>query len=415
MRIRSGTLVALGIVVLASLLFAGVLAPVQTLPAKGTSEIDAVLQRAVQEGTVPGVVAFVATKDEILYHKAFGLRDVRGQKAMKEDTIFRLASMTKPLTSAAVMLLVEQGKLRLADPVSKYISSFANRETVESFDASSATLTTRKAAGEVLIRHLLSHTSGLAYGFSNTMVGPLQLKTGKAAEELPLLYDPGTKWTYSGSTKVLGQVVEKISGVSLDQFLNENFLKPLAMDDTSYSVPVSKTDRVVTTQNRGTGVLVEAPNPASISSPVAGDGGLNSTAPDYIKFLQMMLSDGKWQGKSILSKASIESMTTNQIGSVVVETQPAALPNLTRPFPVGPSAGRDKFGFGFEITASNKENPNLRSAGSYTWAGIYNTHFWVDPKRGIAGVIMFQVLPFYDDATMKIYQEFEEAIGRNVR
>jgi len=415
MRIRSGTLVALGIVVLASLLFAGVLAPVQTLPAKGTSEIDAVLQRAVQEGTVPGVVAFVATKDEILYHKAFGLRDVRGQKAMKEDTIFRLASMTKPLTSAAVMLLVEQGKLRLADPVSKYISSFANRETVESFDASSATLTTRKAAGEVLIRHLLSHTSGLAYGFSNTLVGPLQQKTGKPAEELPLLYDPGTKWTYSGSTKVLGQVVEKISGVSLDQFLNENFLKPLAMDDTSYSVPVSKTDRVVTTQNRGTGVLVEAPNPASISSPVAGDGGLNSTAPDYIKFLQMMLSDGKWQGKSILSKASIESMTTNQIGSVVVETQPAALPNLTRPFPVGPSAGRDKFGFGFEITASNKENPNLRSAGSYTWAGIYNTHFWVDPKRGIAGVIMFQVLPFYDDATMKIYQEFEEAIGRNVR
>jgi len=405
----------MGIVVLASLLFAGVLAPVQKLPAKGAAEMDAVLQRAVQEGTVPGVVAFVATKDEILYHKAFGLRDVRGQKAMKEDTIFRLASMTKPLTSAAVMLLVEQGKLRLDDPVSKFIPSFANRETVESFDASSATLTTRKAAGEVLIRHLLSHTSGLAYGFSNTMVGPLQLKTGKAAEELPLLYDPGTKWTYSGSTKVLGQVVEKISGVSLDQFLNENFLKALAMDDTSYTVPAGKTDRVVTTQSRSTGVLVETPNPASISSPVAGDGGLNSTAPDYIKFLQMMLNEGKWQGKPILSKASIESMTSNQIGNVVMETQPAALPTLTRPFPVGPSAGRDKFGFGFEITASNKENPNLRSAGSYTWAGIYNTHFWVDPKRGIAGVIMFQVLPFYDDATMKIYQEFEEAIGRNVR
>jgi CubicO group peptidase (beta-lactamase class C family) len=313
------------------------------------------------------------------------------------------------------MLLIEQGKLRLDDPVSKYIPSFANRETVDSFDASTGTLTIRKASREVLIRHLLSNTSGLAYSFSNSTVAPLQQKTGKSAEELPLLYDPGTKWTYSGSTKVLGQVVEKISGVSLDQFLSENFLKPLGMEDTSYSVPSGKTDRVVTTQNRATGTLVETSNPASISSPVAGDGGLNSTALDYIRFLQMMLSDGKWQGKTILSKSSIELMTTNQIGDVVVDNQPAAIPNLTRPFPVAPSAGRDKFGFGFEITASNKENPNLRSAGSYTWAGIYNTHFWVDPKREIAGVIMFQILPFYDDATMKVYHDFEEALGKNFR
>jgi len=414
MRIRSGSVVALGIVAVASLLFAGIIAPGQKLSAKGTAEMDAVLQQAVQQGTVPGVVAIVATRDQILYHHAYGLRDVRGQKPMQENTIFRIASMTKPLTAAAVMLLIEQGKLQLDDPVSKYIPSFANRETVASFDASSGNLTTRKAASAVRIRHLLSNTSGLAYSFSNTMVAPLQQKTGKSAEELPLLYDPGTKWTYSGSTKVLGQVVEKISGVSLDQFLNEYFLTPLAMEDTSYSVPAGKIDRVVTTQNRATGVLVETPNPATISSPVAGDGGLNSTAPDYIRFLQMMLNDGKWQGKTILAKSSIQLMTTNQIGNVVVETQPAALPNLTRPFPTGPGAGRDKFGFGFEITASNKENPNLRSAGSYTWAGIYNTHFWVDPKREIAGVLMFQVLPFYDDAAMKVYHDFEEALGRHV-
>ena len=414
MRIRSGTFVAVGIVLLASILFVGVLAQGQTFSAKGTAEIDALLQRVVQAGIVPGVVAIVASKDHILYHHAYGLRDMRGQKAMQEDTIFRIASMTKPLTSAAIMLLVEQGKLRLDDPVSKFIPSFANRETIASFDASSGAFTTRKAASEVLIRHLLTHTSGLAYGFSNTMVAPIQQKTAKSAEELPLLYDPGTKWTYSGSTKVLGQVVEKVSGVPLDQFLAENFLKPLGMDDTSYVVPANKTDRVVTTLNRGTGVLVETPNPATISSPVAGDGGLNSTAPDYIKFLQMMLNNGSWQGKTILSKSSIQAMTSNEIGNVVVETQPAAQPNLTRPFPTAPAAGRDKFGFGFEITTSNKENPNLRSAGSYTWAGIYNTHFWVDPKRGVAGVIMFQVLPFYDDATMKIYHDFEETIGRNL-
>ena len=159
---------------------------------------------------------------------------------------------------------------------------------------------------------------------------------------------------------------------------------------------------------------METRNAATIASPVAGDGGLNSTAADYVKFLQMFLNDGKAQGKTFLSKSSIQAMTKNQIGNVVVETQPAAQA-ITRPFPVAPAAGRDKFGFGFEITTSNKENPNLRSPGSYTWAGIYNTHFWVDPKREIAAVLMIQVLPFYDDATMKLYQEFEEAIGKNLR
>ena len=129
----------------------------------------------------------------------------------------------------------------------------------------------------------------------------------------------------------------------------------------------------------------------------------------------MFLNDGKSQDKAILNKASIQAMTKNQIGNVVVDTQPAALPNLTRPFPVAPSAGRDKFGFGFELTASNKENSNLRSPGSYTWAGIYNTHFWVDPKRDIAAVLMIQVLPFYDDSVMKLYHDFEEAIGKNLR
>jgi CubicO group peptidase (beta-lactamase class C family) len=412
MNSRTGKLTI--VAVLASLLFAGGVAQGQTLSSKGVGDIDALLQRAVQQGTVPGMVAIVASKDGILYHHAYGLRDVKGQKPMQEDSIFRIASMTKPITSAAILQLVEQGKLRLDDPVSKYVPSFANREVVASFNPPDGALTTRKAAGEVLIRHLLTHTSGLAYAFSNPMTSPLQRKTGKQPEELPLLYDPGTRWTYSSSTKVLGWIVEKISGVPLDQYLNEHFIKPLAMDDTSYAVSPGKVDRVVTVNNRGTGVLVETPNAATISSPVAGDGGLNSTAADYVKFLQMLLNNGKWNGQSFLTKATIQAMTTNQIGSVVVETQPAQSP-ITRPFPVAPSAGRDKFGFGFELTTSNKENPNLRSPGSYTWAGIDNTHFWVDPKRGIAGVIMFQVLPFFDDATMKVYQDFEEAIGRNLR
>ena len=401
--------------VISVLLLSVTLAQGQSLAPQGTRDINALFQRAVDQGTVPGVVAVVASKNQILYYNAFGLQDVAQHKPMAVDSIFRIASMTKPVTSAAIMMLQEQGKLRLDDPVSKYLPEFKDREVIASFLPADSSFTTRKAASEVLIRHLLTNTSGLAYSFSNTMVGPLQQKTGKQAEDLPLLYDPGTRWTYSGSTKVLGRVVERISGTTLDRFLDDNFLKPLGMADTFYAVPDTKRDRVVTTHNRGTGKLAETPNPPVISSPIAGDGGLSSTAADYIKFLQMFLNDGKAQGRTILSKSSIQTMTRNQIGDVVVDTQPAASPNLTRPFPTAPAAGRDKFGFGFEVTTSNKENLNLRSPGSYTWAGIYNTHFWVDPKREIAAVLMIQVLPFYDDSIMKLYRDFEETIGKNLR
>jgi CubicO group peptidase (beta-lactamase class C family) len=400
---------------LAALLLSVTLAQGQSLLPKGATEIDALFQRAVEQGTVPGVVAVVASKNQVLYYRAAGMKEVAGQKPMTMDSIFRIASMTKPITSAAIMLLQEQGKLRLDDPVSRYLPEFKDREVIASFNSVDGSFTTRKASGEILIHHLLSHTSGLAYSFSNPVVSQLQPKTGKQAEELPLLYDPGTSWTYSGSTKVLGRVVEKVSGLPLDRFLDDNFFKPLGMTDTSYVVPSNKRDRVVTTHARNNGKLTETPNPANIASAVAGDGGLFSTAGDYIKFLQMFLNDGKFQDKTILSKTSIRAMTRNQIANVVVGTQPAASPNLTRPFPTAPSAGRDKFGFGFEIATSNKENTNLRSPGSYTWAGIFNTHFWVDPKRKVAAVLMIQVLPFYDDGIMKLYEDFEKTIGENLR
>jgi CubicO group peptidase (beta-lactamase class C family) len=399
--------------VIAALLLSVTLAQGQSLSTKGAAEIDALFQRAVEQGTVPGLVAIVASENQVLYFKAAGMKDVAGKQTMTTDSIFRIASMTKPITSAAIMLLEEQGKLRLDDPVSKYLPEFKNREVLATFNPTDASFTTRKASGEILIRHLLSHTSGLAYGFSNPTVGQLQQKTRKQAEDLPLLYDPGTKWTYSGSHKILGRVVERVSGLTLDRFLDDNFFKPLGMMDTSYAVPANKRDRVVTTHARNNGKLTETPNPANIASTVAGDGGLSSTAGDYVRFLQMFLNHGKFQGHTILSKASIRAMTRNQIGNVVVETQPAASPT-TLPFPVAPAAGRDKFGFGFEITTSNMENTNLRSPGSYTWAGIFNTHFWVDPRRKIAAVLMVQVLPFYDDSIMKLYQDFEEAIGKNL-
>jgi methyl acetate hydrolase len=379
----------------------------------GASEIDAILQRAVQQGAVPGVVAIVANKDGVLYHSAFGLMDMGKQKPMQKDSIFRIASMTKPVTSMAVMMLVEQGKLSLDDPVSKYLPSFQGREMIAAFNAADASYTTKKAPNEVLIRHLLTNTSGLAYPFSNDTSNRLQQKTGKQPEDLPLLYAPGTQWTYSSSTKVLGWVVEKITGAGLDKFDDERIFKPLGLQDTSYVVPAGKMSRVVTIFQRDKGKLVETPNGEKLESPVAGDGGLNSTAADYIKFLQIFLNHGSLRGKTFLRNESIQTMTKNQIGSVIVQTQQTTNALRSLNFPIG--AGRDKFGFGFQITTSNKENPNLRSPGSFTWAGIYNTHFWVDPKRQIAAVIMMQVLPFYDDACMKLYQDVEAAIGRNLR
>jgi CubicO group peptidase (beta-lactamase class C family) len=391
---------------------AGAQSRLPILSQSGAAEIDAILKRAVEQRVVPGVVAMVANKDAILYQGAFGLMDVGRERPMTKDAIFRIASMTKPVTSAAVMMLAEEGRLRVDDPVSQYLPSFKDRDMIATFNAD-GTYTTTRATRDVLIRHLLTNTSGLAYAFSNDTTNRLQQQTGKAAEELPLLYEPGTRWTYSGSTRVLGQVIEAITGMALDRFYDERILKPLEMQDTFYAVPDGKIARVVTVHRRENGQLVETPNPDRIQSPVAGDGGLHSTAADYIKFLQMFLNDGTWRGTRLLSKASIEAMTKNQIGSVIVDTQKTTDPTRSLNFPVG--AGRDKFGFGFQITTSNRENPNLRSPGSYTWAGIYNTHFWVDPKRGIAAVIMMQVLPFYDDGCMKVYQDVEAAIGKHLR
>src|SRR5437867_9426911 len=180
---------------------------------RGKADMDGLLQRAVQQGIVPGVVAVVANKDQVLYQGAFGLKDVANRKPMEKDSIFRIASMTKPVTSVAVMMLQEQGKLKVDDPVSKYFPAYKDREIIAAFNEKDGTYTTRKATKEILLRHLLTNTSGFAYGFSNYTVTRLQEKTGKQPEELPLLYEPGSRWTYAGSTKILGQFVERVSGV----------------------------------------------------------------------------------------------------------------------------------------------------------------------------------------------------------
>ena len=321
--------------------------------------------------------------------------------------------MTKPVTSVAVMMLVEAGKVKLDEPVSKYLPEFAKRPVIAKFNAADGSYQTRPAKREITIRHLLTHTSGLGYAFTDPTVKKIVDATKKLEPELPLLQDPGTKWTYSASTRVLGMVVAKVSGEPLDVYLRTKIFEPLKMVDTAHVVPASKVPRVVTVHSRKDGKLTEAPNEPRQESPIRGDGGLYSTARDYGLFVRMLLNGGSLDGAKILSPQTVQLMGQNHIGAMTLQTQPDANPERTRPFPIG--AGRDKFGLGFQITAADLQYAKYRSPGSLSWGGINNTHFWIDPKREIAGIVLMQVLPFYDDASMGVLRGIEALVYQHLK
>jgi methyl acetate hydrolase len=375
----------------------------------GSAEIDAYLTSVVRDTRIPGIVALVVDADRVVYTGAFGKQNVGEGVPMAAGSIFRIASMTKPVTSVAVMMLVQEGDIGLDDAIGKYLPELADKQVIASFNAADKTYTTRPASGPITVRHLLTHTSGLGYAFSNptlaALVGP---EPGASVAGLPLLHDPGARWTYGESTRVLGKLVEKVSGQTLDDFMAERIFVPLGMNDTFYTVPAAKAARVVTVHRTTPDGLVETPNPADITAPVYGDGGLHSTAADYAKFIQLFLNDGRApNGKRLLSEATVALMGENHIGAIFVEQQPAALPALTEPFPLG--AGRDKFGLGFEITGPHSDKLS-RSPGSMSWAGIFNTEFWIDPARGIGGVLLMQYLPFYDGDAIATLQGFERRV-----
>jgi len=384
-----------------------------TLNASGVAAIDRMFQAAVNRGEIPGVVAAVMNTDQILYLGAFGRQDVARGVPMSKDTLFRIASMTKPVTSVGIMMLYEQGKLRLDDPVGDYLPAYKGRAVISAFDEKDATYTTRQAKSEMTIRHLLTHTSGLSYPFTSPTVLAIQTKTGTDPKDLPLLFDPGTKWHYSHATALLGEIIEKLSGQSIEEWDQARLFRPLGMVDTSYMPAPEKVARLATVHQRESTGLVETPNPPGYTPSVRGDGGLVSTAADYSAFVQMFLNEGSWRGTQLLEPETIRLMTTNQIGSVVVDTMPAAMPRRSAPFPFG--AGKDKFGLGFQITVTDGASTHERGAGSYTWGGINNTHFWVDPTNGIGVVILTQVLPFYNPVSMDVLKRFETLIYEHLQ
>ena len=383
-----------------------------TVSPRGTGELSTFLKAATDRGDVPGVAVAVVNKGGLLYHEAFGRSSTLTNRPMTKDTIFNMASMTKPVTSVAIMMLVDEGKLTLDDEVAKYLPKYKDPVVISSFNAADASYETRPAKRAITIRHLLTHTSGIGYGFSSPTLTTIMQKTGKGEMDMPLLFDPGESWAYGASTRVLGQVVEAISGQKIDAFLQSRILGPLGMNDTSYLVPTTKYSRVVAVNARGAdGRFVERPMPATIPATVQGDGGLYGTAADYGLFLRMLLNRGKLGNTRILSDKAVKTMFENHMGSVVVQPQESANQSLSRDFPVG--AGKDRWGLGFQLAADKQTN--RRSAGSGTWAGIFNTHFFIDPSKELGVVVMMQTLPFYDEASMKVYAGVEEAVYKNLK
>jgi CubicO group peptidase (beta-lactamase class C family) len=404
------------VIVLAAVLLFAVTLPAAlppSLDAQASAAISGVLRAAVARGDVPGVVAVVVSPDRVLYHEAFGKMNVAAGADMQKDSVFRIASMTKAVTSVGVMMLVEQGTLGLDDEVSKYLPAFKTRTVITRVDPAAGTYETRPATRPITIRHLLTHTSGIGYSWSDPGLAIAQKKTGATNDsELPLVHEPGEKWTYGANTRVLGDVVEKISGQRIDAYLESAILGPLGMRDTTYTVPPSKYPRVVTEHQKTNGKIVETPNPTPIPASIRGDGGLFSTAGDYARFLQMLLNRGQLGGTRVLKEQTVREMTRNQTGSVKVRLQPSADPARAKPYPLG--AGEDVWGFGFLLAAPAHPNPNMRRPGSLNWGGVYNTFFWVDPEAQIGAIVLMQMLPFYDEAALRVLRGVEEQIYRHL-
>jgi len=403
-KVKSGIALAAALAACSMLRMAAASPP--SLRASTVEALDAFLRKAADDGLVPAVAAVVVNPERVLYLQSAGKRDVKAGAALAPDAIFRIASMTKPITSAVVMMLHEEGRLGFDDPVSKYLPEFAGVRVMTAFNDADRTFDSRPPARPITVRHLLTHTSGIAYAFADARLATLDTN-GKSEAEVPLLHDPGDHFTYGPNTAVLGRIVERITGTRLDAVLKTRVFDPLGMDDTFYVVPEGKRDRVVTQHVRTGGALQEQPNPAVLQSGVRGDGGLFSTAGDYARFMRLFLNGGRAGARRLLAEASVRQMMSNQIGRLFVEEQPSANPPLAKPFPFG--GGKDRFGFGFQIEGMPPA-PGLRSAGSASWGGIDNTHFWIDPQKRIAAAVLMQFLPYYDLAALDVLRGVERIV-----
>ncbi|WP_024509617.1 serine hydrolase domain-containing protein [Bradyrhizobium sp. ARR65] len=379
-------------------------------------QIDEVLRQKCDAKEIPGVVAMAASGDEVIYQGAFGKRDLAKDDPMTIDSVFWIASMTKAVTTAGAMQLVEQEKLALDEPIGKVLPDLASPMVLEGFDAQGEPRL-RPAERPITLRHLMTHTAGFCYDMWNGDMGKYLEKTGVPgiitckddALKTPIMTDPGSRWEYGTNIDFVGKAVEAVSGMRLDAYLRDNLFAPLGMSDTGFKITDDMRRRLVGMHARGAdGVL--APMPFELEQDPEfhmGGGGLYSTAGDYIKFCQMILNEGSGNGNQLLKPETVALMAQNNIGDLVVTKMSTAAPIYTNDVDLYPEMVK-KWGLSFLINTA--QTPEGRSPGSLAWAGLANTYFWIDPARDIAGVILMQMLPFADQKCLEAFAGFERGI-----
>lgn len=383
--------------------------------------IDAVINAEIASGNIPGAVALIARNGQLAYFKSFGFADIETQTPMQKDSIFRIASMTKAITSVGVMILYERGLFQLNDPVSKYIPEYVDMRVISEVDANGDASATVPATAQIKIIDLLTHSSGISYPFYPTSVQKSYVDAGiidgltsknitlaaqmKLLASQPLLFEPGSEYSYGLSVDLLGYLIEVVSGKPLDQFFSEEIFTRLGMQDSYFYLPKTKFDRLVTlyAEVNEEGLIVSQGDESDIildnpRYPVgdgqtyfSGGAGLSSTAYDYARFLQMLLNNGELDGSRILSRKSVELMHSARIDS-----DGDRIPD---------------FGLGFEVINDLGKTGELGSIGSYSWGGAFLTDYWIDPSENLVAVFMSQVRPSQSDIRVKfntmVYQALE--------
>jgi CubicO group peptidase (beta-lactamase class C family) len=379
--------------------------------------IDALLKRAADAGDVPGVVAMATDRNATTYEGAFGKRVLGQAAAMTADTVGWIASMTKALTGTAAMQLVERGKLELDAPASKVVPDLAGAQVLEGFDDQGQPRT-RPAKRPITLRHLLTHTAGFGYDIWSGDLAKYQAAKGvpgiiscqNLALTTPLLFDPGDRWFYGINIDWAGKMVEAASGKKLGRYLADDLFGPLGMTSTAFRIAPSMRERLAKIHQRDDKdaltpqMELEIPQEPEFEM---GGGGLYGTMGDYLKFLRMILNRGKANGAQLLKPETVDQMTKNNMGSSRVTLLHTAAPPLSNDAEFFPGVPKS-WGLSFQINEAPV--PTGRPAGGLMWAGLANSFFWIDPKNGIGGAYLTQVLPFADKKSLPLYYAFEKAV-----
>ncbi len=384
------------------------------------TRIDQTMNEYVTKGYIPGAVALIVRNGKIVYEKSFGFSDIENKSPLRNDNIFRIASQSKAITSLAVMMLWEEGKFTLDEPISKYISEFKNPKVLVWFNEKDSSYSAQPAKSEITIRQLLTHSSGISYASIgtkefNAIYAKAQVPSGigisstsdvladkiKILGKLPLRHNPGEQWTYGLNDDVLGYFVEVLSGMSFDEFLHQRIFKPLGMNDTYFYLPKEKQNRLVSLYEFKKDKENELVKPSIIYDNVdpnypntagkyySGGAGLSSTVEDYAKFLQLFLNKGEYNGIRLLSRKTVELMLTNQLQSPITE----------------------RFGLGFGLETLENDYKSPYSIGSFSWGGAFSTSYWADPKEKLIALIYTNI---YNNKHGELMEKYKALVYQSI-